>query len=613
MKQIDFNQNWKVSYLYVECGSIPEPGYVNLPHDGMIALKRDEKAASGAAGGYYPGCICRYEKEWELTEEVSGAWFLCLEGVMGISKVWCNNQLLAEHVNGYTEYWVELQEVLVHGLNKICIEADMSNVPCSRWYTGCGIYRPVWLYHGEEAYFHPWKVCCETKKVTEQSALLEVRGTIATTNSSPRRAYTVRITLQDEAGKTLIQQEEITTEDGHIAVRMEGPYGRKWSHDDPYLHTLRLELLTGERIADVYEQPIGIRTVMWGQDGLQLNGQPIKLKGGCLHHDNGPMGAVSIKGIERRKIRLLKEIGYNAVRTAHNPFSCAFLQVCDEEGMLVMEEFYDTWNLQKMQYDYHLHFADLFQEDIESVICRDRNHSSIIAWSTGNEIGERDGSHDGYAWAKRLVREARRWDESRILTNGVCAVFEENGKFGGLLGNIFNGSAGSLEDLAISMPDAAQRYVELMERFPVLTEPFCKPLDVVGYNYLEDRYEEHKELFPNRIICGTESYPKTMKAVWDKVVQLPYVIGDFSWTAMDYIGESGIGRALYGTEKLDNLFGTYPCHISGCGDYDLCGNLKPQGYFRKILWGQKQVCFLGICSPKRMTQKEIITDRKSVV
>jgi beta-galactosidase len=295
------------------------------------------------------------------------------------------------------------------------------------------------------------------------------------------------------------------------------------------------------------QQTFGIRSIAFDVTGFKLNGVAMKLKGGCIHNDNGPLGAAAYDRAEERKVELLKGSGYNAIRCSHNPPSPAFLDACDRLGMLVIDESFDMWNIGKNPYDYHLYFKDWWQRDVESMVTRDRNHPSIILWSIGNEIPER-GTAAGVATAKMLKDYILTLDDTRPITAGV-------------------------NDLR---PDK---------------DPFFAVLDIGGYNYgsggdhgVSDIFAKDHERVPERIMVGTESYPFEAFATWMAVEDHPYLIGDFVWTAFDYIGEASIGWLGY-WQSAD----FYPWNLAYCGDLDICGWKRPQSFYRDALWKKDQL------------------------
>lgn len=351
----------------------------------------------------------------------------------------------------------------------------------------------------------------------------------------------------------------------------------------------------------------GIRTIQTDSThGIRINGKSVKLKGGCLHHDNGLLGAVSIYDAEYRKIKKLKDQGFNLVRCAHNPPSSAFLDACDQLGMYVFNEAFDAWGIAKQPGDYNQFFESDWKDDIRAYMLRDRSRASVIFWSTGNEIFERGGLNNGYTLALQLAEYTKSLDSSRPVTNGFCSYWS------------------ALDD--VSLQEQLRKQVQAMQQnAPALlsdsfledrSEPFVSMLDVVGYNYLDSHYEADGERYPERVILGTESFPMNIDIVWDKVEKLPYVIGDCTWTAFDYIGESGIGQSAF-FEPDDPVFQNrmsaatalknhYPWRLGNDADFDINGNLMPQGVYRSIVWGSNATG-LFVQDPANFGKEELIS------
>ena len=303
-------------------------------------------------------------------------------------------------------------------------------------------------------------------------------------------------------------------------------------------------------LIDAATTPFGIRSLEFDASrGFLLNGEPTLLRGGCVHHDDGVMGAASYDRSEERKVEVLKASGFNAIRCAHNPPAPAFLDACDRIGMLVIDEAFDCWREGKNPYDYHVAFSDWWQRDLDSMVLRDRSHPSVIMWSIGNEVGERSGSSDGAAWARKLAGRVRELDPTRPVTAAVNGL-----------------GAGRENDW-------------------LATDPVFAALDVCGYNYQERVYRSDHERHPDRVMVGTGvDRARGLRALDGGRRSCPYVIGDFVWTSLDYLGEAGIGRLHY-EEPLTHFLGEYPWNQANCGDLDLCGFKRPQSHYRDILWG----------------------------
>jgi beta-galactosidase len=560
----------------------PKTSVVDLPHDYSITLERDPDSPGGASNGFFPGGSVVYEKklfipvEWKEKEVV-----LEFEGVYMNATVRFNNQIVAQHPYGYTSFHCDLTPYLLFDRdNVIRVTVNNTSMPNTRWYSGTGIYRHVWLLTGEKIHIAPWGIFVKTPMVTDESSLVDVAVTIEN-NSTEAEKLVVRTTILDQDGKKVVETD--SSVDAAAGSKAETRQELNvlnpnlWSDVNPYLYTLRTELIREGSVIDRTDTRIGIRSISFDPtNGFQLNGKSIKLKGGCVHHDCGVLGSAAYDRAEERKIQLLKDSGFNAVRCAHNPPSPAFLDACDRLGMLVIDEAFDCWREGKNPYDYNTHFEDWWQRDMVSMILRDRNHPSIIIWSTGNEIVERDGRSEGYAYARRLADFVRSLDDTRAITNALCGIGPDP-MVSGLAANM------------IEIPEGYDYWAELSHQF-------VGPLDVVGYNYLLNRYEKDGEKYPDRIICGTETFPKDAFDYWEAVERLPYVIGDFVWTSLDYIGEAGIGHVWYNGEK--SFLGNYPWHTAFCGDIDICGFKRPQSYYRDCVWGISKTPYIAVYKPE---------------
>jgi beta-galactosidase len=560
----------------------PETSMVDLPHDYSITLERDPNSPGGASNGFFPGGSVVYEKKVFIPEE----WrdkevMLEFEGVYMNATVRFNNQIVAQHPYGYTGFHCNLTPYLLFGRdNVIRVTVNNTSMPNTRWYSGTGIYRHVWLLVGEKVHIAPWGIFAKTPVVTDEASTVDVAVTVENHSAAAERVV-VRSTIFDADGKQVAEAESSTEaasgSKAEAKLELNVLHPNLWSDENPYLYTLKTELLREGAVIDRTETMIGIRSISFDpKNGFQLNGKTLKLKGGCVHHDCGILGSAAYDRAEERKIQLLKDSGFNAVRCAHNPPSPAFLDACDRLGMLVIDEAFDCWREGKNPYDYNAHFEDWWQRDMASMILRDRNHPSIIMWSTGNEIVERDGRSEGYEYARRLADFVRSLDDTRAVTNALCGI----------------GPDPMVSGLAANMLEIPEGY----DYWAELSQQFVEPLDVVGYNYLLNRYEKDGERYPERIICGTETFPKEAFDYWEAVERLPYVIGDFVWTSLDYIGEAGIGHVWYNGEK--NFLGNYPWHTAFCGDIDICGFKRPQSYYRDCVWGISKAPYIAVYKPE---------------
>ena len=324
---------------------------------------------------------------------------------------------------------------------------------------------------------------------------------------------------------------------------------RLWSPATPALHRAVVEVVTADGVVvDRVQQAFGIRRIeIDAEKGLRVNGVPYEMKGACVHHDNGPLGAAAIDRAEERRVEILKAAGYNAIRTSHNPPSPAFLDAADRLGMLVIDEAFDMWERPKNPQDYHRFFKDWWAQDLAAMVRRDRNHPSVVLWSIGNEVNER-ADPSGLEIARQLIAGVRKDDPTRPVTNAICAFWDHK------------------------------------DRPWTDTDPAFALLDVGGYNYQWKEYEKDHARAPQRVMAGTESTTLEAFDYWSLVERLPYVIGDFVWTGIDYLGESGLGRAFVEGEEPGDFTAPWPWHIAGSGDIDILGHRKPQSYYREAMW-----------------------------
>lgn len=591
---------------------------VNLPHDGMISKEVTKDSDAISDYGYFPGDVCNYTKNvlipksWE--NECIG---LLFDGAMMHVSVEVNGCKAFEHHYGYTPFFADITDYVYFGEeNRITINMNTGVLPSSRWYTGSGLFRGVELCHGPKVHIPTDGIYLYTKEVSGGRAFLEAK--IDVTNSSyENRLAEVSIVLSDEktgneCGKTkrVIQINSRKSEIARMSFTVENPV--LWDAENPNLYTVKVCVKdlgvykthfiknTIETI-DEAETIFGIRTITADAiRGLCINGKTVKLKGGCLHHDNGLLGAVSLYESEARKVLKLKEVGFNAIRTAHNPPSRALVEACDRVGMYIFDEAFDAWTIAKRTGDYSQYFSTQWEKDLSSFVKRDRIHPSVIMWSTGNEIPERGGMSNGYSLATKLVDTIKSFDTSRPVSHGICSLWS------------------GLDDYLAKGQNQNQNANDDSDtdKWEKITEPFTNGLDVVGYNYMEDIYERDHELFPDRVILGSENFPQQIGYRWPLVESLPYVIGDFTWTAWDYIGEAGIGKAVYvdaddpvvsDTWSLMPSGGSpYPWRLANDADFDITGRMLPQGAYRSVVWGSKKT-YLFSYHPDYFGKTEIMT------
>ena len=384
----------------------------------------------------------------------------------------------------------------------------------SRWYSGSGIYRHTWLTVTDPIHVPTWGVFVTTPEISKEKAVVKIATEVSNASSAGVDAI-VRARVLDSKGKSVQTSESklhlAGNETRSVEQSMEVTSPKLWSPDSPEFYSAEIEIAAAGKTLDKTSTLFGIRKIeVDAENGFRLNGQMLKLKGGCMHHDNGPLGSATIDRAEERRVELMKANGFNAIRTSHNPPSPAFLDACDRLGMLVIDEAFDCWNEGKNGQDYGAYFKDWAERDIASMVRRDRNHPSVVIWSIGNEIPEQFRAE---ATQKTLREAVLSHDTTRPITQAICSDWSQG----------WNWDQSS--DVGF------------------------KHLDIGGYNYRPEKYESDHARNPQRVMMATESFPKDFFDYWSLVEKHPYVIGDFVWTAMDYFGESGIGHAMPSNEK----------------------------------------------------------------
>ncbi|WP_138750789.1 glycoside hydrolase family 2 TIM barrel-domain containing protein [Paenibacillus sinopodophylli] len=590
-----------------------EPNTVHLPHDFMIGTDTFPEAPSGSLSGYYDGGVGTYSKMLDIPESYAGKRVLVeFDGSYMNTTVMLNGHTVAKHHYGYTPFHADITPYMRPGKpNRLSVTVNNSAQPNARWYTGSGLYRHVDLRSAPQLHIAPWGIYAHTSHIVNGTAFVIIETTVE--NHSAESA-SVWVDIK-------IDKELCGTEAGSGKIKVFVPAGDKaigrvtvaiknaelWDIDSPSLYRIVGSLSDKNNVIDQDSTLFGIRTISVDvKNGFMLNGRTIKLKGGCVHHDNGILGATSFYDSEFRKMKLHKDNGYNAIRSAHNPPSRDMLEACDRLGLLVINEAFDVWVMEKNPHDYSQYFETDWKKDMEAFICRDRNHPCIIMWATGNEVPERGGLSSGYVWAAKLAAWVRELDPTRLVTNSLCSFFnglddEDTAKF-----------YQSLMEAAAS-PGGLQNLDSEFGRsiWGDYTEAFCAPLDVVGYNYLNYQYEDSITSYPNRVICGTESKPLEMAEYWHDVERYSHVIGDFNWTSYDYIGEAGLGKHIYldpdEVGQADRVVhvSPYPWRLAFDADFDLCGFERPQLAYRRIVWGSNET-FIASQNPANHGKTEII-------
>lgn len=613
MIRTSFNDGWqtrpKVNPFAELAGTAVPFEPVTLPHDAMlggarVAPREGQTGMETGAGAYFPGGTWEYRKSFFVPEEQSGKRILFeFEGVYRDAVVHINGDYAGQHPYGYSQFYIDADRFLKFGQhNEIHVEARSHRD--SRWYTGAGIYRDTWMLVGDMVRIGPAGIRVSTPDVDRERAAVEVATTIA--NDSIRiRTVEIRTEIHDTAEVVVAcDTSTVTVLPGEPAIARQRLYVRHpslWGVDSPALYGARVTLTADDGIRDSDTATFGIRSLRLDPDrGLRINDETVTLRGACVHHDNGILGAATFARSEERRVQTLKNAGFNAIRISHQPMSTAMLGACDRLGMLVVDETFDVWTSGKSEFDYSLNFAQWWERDIEAMVAKDFNHPSVVFYSIGNEIPE-TGSAVGAAWGRKLAEKVRSLDSTRYLTNAVnnmLAVMSDLAKMKSQAGQAVTEDTGI--NTLMADPGQMMNAIGASELVTRRTAESYGVLDVAGMNYSESRYALDRELFPNRIIMGTETFPTRIDGNWRLVEQYSHVIGDFTWTGWDYLGEVGIGRPQYLTPEtpVPTHTAPYPYLVAGCGDIDITGHRKPASYYREIVFGRRHEPYIAVERPQ---------------
>lgn len=597
MRRLDLNRGWQFSRLGEESAAQT----IDLPHDAMLGEPRTAESAGGINTGWFEGHDYRYTR----TLEVPAAWrdktvLLECEGVYHNAEVWVNGVQAAFRPYGYTNFYVELSPYLRPGeANELSIIARNADQPNSRWYSGAGLYRPVWLWLGDRAYLPPNAIRVRTLDAAERK--IEIR--VATRGQGP-----VELTLLD-GSRELAHLSGIS--DGTAVFTFQMKEADLWSPEHPKRYTCRASFAR-----DQSETFFGIRTVGWdAAQGLTLNGQRVILRGACIHHDNGVLGACCYPDAEERKVRILKENGYNAIRSAHNPCSKALLEACDRLGMLVMDEYIDHWYIHKTEHDYVNYFSDWWRQDLREMVDKDYNHPCVILYSTGNEVSE-TAQPRGIALTRALTDYLHSLDGTRPVTCGVNIFFNflsyigfgvysdekakqeaeraEKRKQAGdaprkkkAVGSQF------FNDMAGLLGGGFMKLGATLHGCDVKTRDAFANMDIAGYNYGINRYRHDLKKYPDRLILGSETFCSDAYAFWQLAQREPRLVGDFVWSGIDYLGEVGVGSWEYAdyAPSFDHGPGWL---TAGSGRIDLTGHPLAEAAYTRVAFGLEEGPVLAV-------------------
>ncbi len=586
MKKVLFSKDWQ---LRVNLAGYFIP--VDLPHDFAVTLPRIPNSPGGEYAGGYQGGTGRYLKYWK--PEDTAAVFLDIDGSYMHTQIRINGDLFATHHHGYTPILEDLSGRINRGVtNKLDITATDIQ-PSSRWYSGAGVYRDVFLWYGDKVRIEPRDLFVTTKSIDDNEAVIHLTCIVSSDidasgeccfeirEGSPKSLSLPPALNKDTRGDVVLTH----TADFSIGagakttLELDIPIkdAKLWDAENPNLYTVLATVSVDGKTTDEASTTFGIRTVTAdAKRGLLVNGKSVKLRGGCIHHDHGVLGAAEFPAAIYRKLSRLKKVGFNALRMSHNPPSTSLLEICDRLGIYIMDEAFDMWSERMTAADYHLWFPDWYERDLTKMINRDKAHTCVISYSVGNEVTESSGESYGAIWSKILADCVRKLDPTRLVTACTYSVTR------------WTDDCADPKDYYEAFcakhvkKDAEGKDIGWQER----TAEYYAPFDICGYNYRYKFYEEDAAAFPERVIWGSETHALTFFESWQKVLAYPYVIGDFTWTAWDNMGEAGTGRFAWARDGHIDHISTMPYPWRNCfqGDFFLTGDRRPQSYFREAIW-----------------------------
>ena len=590
MKSVSFNLGWYVRH--VEDTGLGTP--VTLPHDAMLSEPRTALAEGGLNVSWLEGRDYVYTKKWDVTQEqLAQHNVLEFEGVYRKAEVFVNGKKAAFRPYGYTNFYVELDGLLRAGENTVEVIARNADQPNSRWYSGAGIYRPVKLWSSPKKY-------------------IPLNGVkIRTVSISPAViAVTVKTSVPGDVQVEILDGDRVVASaTGSGSFQLEIPNGKLWSVEHPNLYTARVTF--GE---DADEETFGIRSLTWGNDGMKMNGERIILRGACIHHDNGLLGAACHPDALERRLRILKENGYNAIRSAHNPCSKAALEICDRMGMLVMDEYIDHWYIHKTKYDYVEFFDQFWKQDMTDMVDKDYNHPCVILYSTGNEVAE-TAQPRGIALAGEMTQLLHSLDSTRPVTCGINIFFNflnsigfgqysdekaekeaakaAKAKAAGKKAKEKSTGSKFFNDMAGIMGADFMKLGATLHGSDVTTRKAFAAMDIAGYNYGEKRYKKDLKKYPDRLILGSETFCSDAYRFWELAKDNPRLIGDFVWSGFDYLGEVMVGSWEF-AEYAKNFEAGLGWMSAGSGRIDLTGKPLGEALYTRVAFEQAQGPFLAV-------------------
>ncbi|MDR7187010.1 beta-galactosidase [Microbacterium trichothecenolyticum] len=614
MSKYLFNDDWSVRRKvsgFVDLMGGAASKKVTLPHDAMMEFARSADVPGGASSAFFPGGEVEYTKRFDVPAE----WrerraTIEFEGVYRDAMVYVNDEFAGQWKYGYSVFRVPLDAHLRYGQeNVVRVEARANQD--SRWYTGLGIYRDVHLVVTPLAHIVDDEIRITTPDVDDERAVVE-SAILVRNESAVTRRLSLEVEVRDATGAIVACDRGPVTIRPHatttIRNRLYVDDPLRWGVDHPHLYDFhaRLHDEDGTATHEVHTA-FGIRTIRIDpRHGLRINDEPIKLRGACIHHDNGPLGAATIPRAEERRIELLKEAGFNAIRSSHCPASPAMLDACDRLGVLVFDETFDAWTEMNKPYDYTLDFPEWWERDVDAMVRKDFNHPSVILYCIGNEIHEY-GSGFGGSLARDIAERIRLRDETRFITTAVSSFWAVAGEvIGDLKNRLADATARGVNDVMNEMTEFFDE-VTVSDVVTVRTAEAHAAADIAGLNYAEARYAPDAVVFPNRVVLGTETNPRVTAQSWGATIAHDHVIGGFTWTGWDYLGEVGLGRTDYTDDPEIRGGGDpeFPWLTAWAGDLDITGFRRPQSYYREIVYGLRREPYIAVLRPQHYGRRRL--------
>lgn len=624
MQKIDFNKGWMCKCLTRDEAAYP----VTLPHDAMLSEPRTQESTGEGNIGWYIGGDYEYTKKFTVPKEYENQKVLIeFEGVYHNAEVHINGKKVAGRPYGYTNFYINTDGFFKYGEeNEVKVIAHNADQPNSRWYSGTGIYRPAYLHIGGEKYipvngvkirtlsYNPAQieVAVKTSAPGEVSLEIEFEGKRVLTAIGESKA----VAAQNNETKNASAASEKPAKEYQAVFLLDVPNAKLWDTEHPNLYTCKA--VFGE---DQVTETFGIRELVWNpQVGMTINGKRVILRGACFHHDNGVLGACTYPEAEERKMRIFKENGYNAVRSAHYPCSKALLDACDRVGMLMMDEYVDVWYIHKTKYDYANQLAGWWKQDLKDMVDKDFNHPSVIMYSTGNEVAE-TAQKKGIALTGEMTNYLHSLDSTRPVTCGINIFFNFLSSIG--LGvysddkaeksaeNAEKFAAEQAKKAAAAKPEKKKKPVgsEFYNTLACLvgdyfmkcgatlypcdlkTRDAYANMDIAGYNYGIFRYKHDLKKYPNRLILGSETFCKDAYSFWEIAKKNKRIIGDFVWAGWDYIGEVGDGAAEYSDYKFEDPSTRM---TGGNGRIDLNGKPRAEAAYTRVAFERETGPFIAV-------------------